>query len=304
MQIQPDIQNEFGTLKTVVVGVARDMGGIPAWEDCYDPRSAESVLNNTYPKEESCRDEMKGFIEILEELNVEVLRPESIPALNQVFARDVAFVIEDQFVLPNVIEDRAKEVTAMALIEGNIPSSNIIRMPSDCYAEGGDVIVHNHYVFIGVSNDEAFQTHKTSRTNYPGLNYLSDEFPGKVFKGFELLKSDVDPRKGSLHLDCAFQPVGCGALLAPHLFKNQDDVDWIKSFFGTENVYECSKEEAYALTTNVFSVSPTQVIVADTFISLVDWLTLKGMEVFKVPYSEIVKMGGLLRCSTMPLKRD
>lgn len=304
MQIQPDIQNEFGTLKTVVVGVARDMGGIPAWEDCYDPRSAESVLNNTYPKEESCRDEMKGFIEILEELNVEVLRPESIPALNQVFARDVAFVIEDQFVLPNVIEDRAKEVTAMALIEGNIPSSNIIRMPSGCYAEGGDVIVHNHYVFIGVSNEEAFQTHKTSRTNYPGLNYLSDEFPGKMFKGFELLKSDVDPRKGSLHLDCAFQPVGCGALLAPHLFKNQDDVDWIKSFFGTENVYECSEEEAYALTTNVFSVSPTQVIVADTFISLVDWLTLKGMEVFKVPYSEIVKMGGLLRCSTMPLKRD
>jgi N-dimethylarginine dimethylaminohydrolase len=192
----------------------------------------------------------------------------------------------------------------MALIEGNIPSSNIIRMPSGCYAEGGDVIVHNHYVFIGVSNEEAFQTHKTSRTNYPGLNYLSDEFPEKTFKGFELLKSDVDPRKGSLHLDCAFQPVGCGALLAPHLFKNQDDVDWIKSFFGTENVYECSEEEAYALTTNVFSVSPTQVIVADTFISLVDWLTLKGMEVFKVPYSEIVKMGGLLRCSTMPLKRD
>lgn len=304
MQIQPDIQNEFGTLKTVVVGVARKMGGMPAVEDCYDPRSAESVQNNTYPTEESCMAEMKGFIEILEELNVEVLRPESISELNQVFARDIAFVIDDQFILPNVIEDREKEVTAMAVIEANVPSSNIIMMPAGCYAEGGDVVVHNHYVFIGVSNDEDFQTFKTSRTNYPGLNYLSDAFPGKVFKGFELKKSDVDPRKGSLHLDCAFQPVGCGALLAPHLFKNQDDIDWILSFFGAENVYECSEEEAYALTTNVFSVSPTQVIVADTFIALIDWLTSKGMEVFKVPYREIVKMGGLLRCSTMPLKRD
>ena len=304
MQIQLDIQNEFGTLKTVVVGVARKMGGMPAIEDCYDPRSAESVLNSTYPSEESCMAEMKGFIEILEELNIEVLRPESIPALNQVFARDIAFVIEDQLVLPNVIEDRAREVTAMAIIEGNVPSSNIIMMPSGCYAEGGDVIVHNHHVFVGVSNDEAFQTYKTSRTNYAGLTYLSDEFPGKIFKGFELLKSDVDPRGGSLHLDCAFQPVGCGALLVPHLFKNQEDVDWILSFFGVDNVYQCSTEEAYALTTNVFSVSPTQVIVDDSFISLMDWLRTKGMEVFKVSYSEIVKMGGLLRCSTMPLKRD
>ena len=76
MQIQLDIQNEFGTLKTVVVGVAGKMGGVPAIEDCYDPRSAESVLNSTYPSEESCMVEMKRFIEILEELTIRDLMEE------------------------------------------------------------------------------------------------------------------------------------------------------------------------------------------------------------------------------------
>ena len=73
--------------------------------------------------------------------------------MNQVFSRDIAFVIEDQYIIPNVIADRAKERDAMAEIEKIIPSWNIIMMPSGCFAEGGDVIVDNDHVFVGVSND-------------------------------------------------------------------------------------------------------------------------------------------------------
>ncbi len=303
MQILPHIENEYAPLHTVVVGVARNMGGVPDVESCYDARSRSSVLEGTYPSEEDCMSEVKGLIEALESFDVEVLRPSSIPSLNQVFARDIAFVIEDQFILPNVIEDRAEEAHAITEIEGRIPSSNIIMMPSGCFAEGGDVLVHNHHVFVGVSDEATFDAFKTARTNYAGLEYLADEFPAKEFKGFELLKSDVDPRGGSLHLDCAFQPVGCGAIIAPHLFKHQEDVAWLEKFFGKEHIYYCSAEEAYGLTTNVFSVSPTQIIVADVFEGLTSWLTEKGMEVTEVKYNEIVKMGGLLRCSTMPLNR-
>ena len=304
MQILPHIQNEYAPLNTVVVGVARNMGGVPTIESCYDARSRSSVEQGVYPSEEDCMVEVKGLIEALESFDVEVLRPSSIPSLNQVFARDIAFVIEDQFILPNVIEDRADEALAINDIEGKIPSANIIMMPSGCFAEGGDVLVHNHHVFVGVSNDATFDAYKTARTNIAGMEYLADEFPAKEFKGFELLKSDTDPKAGSLHLDCAFQPVGCGAIIAPHLFKNQADVAWLESFFGKDNLYYCTKEEAFDLTTNVFSVSPSKIIVADAFTQLSKWLEERGMEVKQVPYNEIVKMGGLLRCSTMPLNRS
>ena len=304
MQILPEIQNEYGRLDTVVVGLAMRMGGVPKLEECYDARSFEAVKLGVFPEEKDCTVQLKGLIEILESNGVKVLRPSLIYSLNQVFARDIAFVIEDQYIMPNVIADRAQERDAMAEIEKIIPSWNIIMMPSGCYAEGGDVIVDNDYVLVGVSDDHTFENYKTARTNYRGMDYLADEFPAKEFKGFELHKDDHDPLKGSLHLDCAFQPIGGGgALIAPHLFKNESDVQWLIERYGEMNVYSCSPEEAYSLGTNVFSFSPKDVIVSAKCGAMQGWLKERGLNVHSVVYDEIVKMGGLLRCTTMPLKR-
>ena len=303
MQILPEIQNEYGRLDTVVVGLAMRMGGVPKLEECYDARSFEAVKQDVFPEEEACMLQLKGLIEILENNGVKVLRPSLIHSLNQVFARDIAFVIEDQYIIPNVIEDRAEERDAMSEIEETIPSGNIIMMPNGCYAEGGDVIVDNDFVLVGVSDNATFDAYKTARTNYRGMDYLADEFPAKEFKGFELFKDDRDPLKGSLHLDCAFQTVGGGALIAPHLFKNESDVQWLIERYGATNVYRCSPEEAYFLATNVFSFSPSHVVVSAKCEAMQEWLKNRGMNVHSVVYDEIVKMGGLLRCTTMPLKR-
>ena len=303
MQILPEIQNEYGRLDTVVVGLAAQMGGMPELEECYDARSYESVKLGVFPKEEACSSQLERLIAILEENGVKVLHPSLIHSLNQVFSRDIAFVIEDQYIIPNIIADRAKECDAMAEIEETIPSCNIIMMPKDCFAEGGDVIVDNDHVFLGVSNDETFDCYKTARTNMMGMDYLADEFPAKEFKGFELHKDDHDPLKGSLHLDCAFQPIGGGALIAPHLFKNESDVQWLIERYGATNVYCCSPEEAYSLATNVFSFSPKDIIVSAKCQAMQHWLKERGLNVHSIVYDEIVKMGGLLRCTTMPIKR-
>ena len=304
MQIQPEIHNEYGRLRSVVVGVARRMGGIPTLEECYDARSYETVQLGSYPNEEACMAQMKGLIEVLEGLGVEVMRPEVIIGLNQVFARDIGFVIEDQYIIPNIIEDRSLERDAMGAVEARIPSANIIMMPSGCHAEGDDVLVLNDHIFVGVSNEDDFNSYKTARTNYAGYEYLMDEFPAKEFKAFELLKNDIDPRSGSLHLDCAFQPIGGGALLAPHLFKNSADVKWLENHFGTSNIFYCDENEAYDLTTNVFSVGPNEIIVPSSAKRLTLWLEQRGFTVHSIAYDEIVKMGGLLRCSTMPIQRS
>ena len=280
------------------------MGPKPAIEDCYDARSRESVELGTYPEVEDCMGQMNSLVEKLESMGVNVLRPQLLDATNQVFTRDIGFVIDDQFILPNVIEDRADELHAINHLLDTIPSSNIIMMPSGCYAEGGDVIVHDPYVFVGLSDNETYEKYTTARTNEAGFEYLQDEFPGFDFKGFELLKSDVDPRKGSLHLDCAFQPLGDALLLAPQLFKNSADVAWIESQFGTDNIFYCTEDEAYDLHTNVFSVGPKEVLISATAVRLKNWLEERGYTVHAITYDEVVKMGGLLRCSTMPLERE
>jgi N-dimethylarginine dimethylaminohydrolase len=303
MQILPEIQNEYGRLDTVVVGLATRMGGIPGLEECYDARSYESVKLGKFPKEEECSSQLGSLMTVLKKNGVKVLLPSMIHSLNQVFSRDIAFVIEDQYIIPNVIADRANERDAMKEIEETIPSSNIIMMPSGCFAEGGDVIVDNDHVFVGVSNDETFDTYKTARTNFRGMDYLADEFPAKEFRGFELHKNDNDPLKGSLHLDCAFQPIDGGALIAPHLFKNESDVQWLMERYGKTNVYRCSPEEAYSLATNIFSFSPKDVIVSAKCETMQLWLKERGLNVHSIVYNEIEKMGGLLRCTTMPLKR-
>ena len=63
-------------------------------------------------------------------------------------------------------------------------------------------------------------------------------------------------------------------------------------------------EEAYYMNTNIFSLGPDAIISDQHFIRLNQFLrSAWGMTVEEAPYQEISKMGGLLRCSTMPLVR-
>ena len=58
------------------------------------------------------------------------------------------------------------------------------------------------------------------------------------------------------------------------------------------------------LTSNVFVVSPEVVVSHSMFKRLNKWLEEKGILVEKVDYSDVSKMSGLFRCSTLPLYRE
>ena len=60
----------------------------------------------------------------------------------------------------------------------------------------------------------------------------------------------------------------------------------------------------YNMFSNVFSISENVIISERNFTRLNVWLKSKGFIVEEVPYAEIAKQEGLLRCSTMPLIRD
>ncbi len=302
--IDINIKNETSELVTVVLGIAENFGGIPLVEDCYDPKSIEHVQAGTFPNSKSCVDQINEFFEVLEKYNVNILRPKNIYGINQIFTRDIAFVIENKLILPNIIKDRVEELTAISYILDQVNTCNVIKTPSKVRVEGGDVLVCNDHIFVGYSEKEDFDKYIVSRTNRLAINFLSQNFPAKEVKGFELNKSDVNPRNNALHLDCCFQPIGKDkAIIHKAGFKRAEDIEYLANYFGAENLIEINTEEMYNMNANVFSISE-KVIVSDRNFTCLNYkLKQHGFTVEEISYSEIGKMSGLLRCSTMPLVR-
>ncbi|MBT3417564.1 MAG: amidinotransferase [Flavobacteriales bacterium] len=302
--IELNVHNETSQLEIVVLGIPNNFGGVPNVEKCYDPKSKQHILDGTFPIQKDVTSEMNEFLDLLEKYNVEVLRPNNIPNLNQVFVRDISFTIENKLIIPNIIEDRKEEVEAISHIFKMIPEQNIIRMSENARAEGGDVMPWNDYIFVGYSQEEDFNIYKVARTNVEGVDFLKEQFPNKIVRAFELNKSDIDPKENALHLDCCFQPIGTDcAIIYKGGFKNEEDVDFLVNLFLEENIIFISKEEMYHMNSNVFSISEKVIVSEKGFTRLNNQLRKREFIVEEIQYSEISKMEGLLRCSTLPLKR-
>ncbi len=300
-----NIKNETSRLRSVVLGTAQSSGSIPAVEDCYDPKSIEHVIAGTYPKESDMVLEMEAVARVFEKYDVKVFRPEVIKDCNQIFSRDIAFVIEDKIIRANILPNREEEVEAIKYIWDQVERENRIILPEECHVEGGDVMLYNDYIFIGTYSGEDYPDIITARTNMDAVIAIQELFPNKIVKSFELRKSNTDAKNNALHLDCCFQPIGKDkAIIHNNGFLIEREYEWLVDFFGKENIFEITKNEMYQMYSNVFSISENIIISEKSFTRLNSWLREQSFIVEEVPYSEIAKQEGLLRCSTMPLFRD
>jgi len=300
-----NVKNETSRLRAVVLGTAESNGPTPKAEDCYDPKSKQHVLAGTYPVEEDMVKEMEAVAAVFKKYDVTVFRPEVIEDYNQIFSRDIAFVIEDKIIKANILPDREREFLAVHAIWNQVDADNRVVLPEECHVEGGDVMPYNDYIFIGTYSGEDYPDYITARTNMDAVIAIQELFPDKIVKAFELRKSNTDPKENALHLDCCFQPVGKDkAILHRNGFLVESEYEWLVNFFGKENVFEITKDEMYNMNSNIFSIAEDVVISEKNFTRLNTWLRENGITVEEVPYAEIAKQEGLLRCSTMPLIRD
>lgn len=303
--ILPRIKNETAQLRKVVLGVADDFGGVPTIAETNDPKSKEHILKGSFPTQEAVTNQMASLKKVLQKYDVEILQPENIKGLNQIFARDTGFVLNETFVVPNITLGRRREVDALASIIEQMPLENILRAPEEVRFEGGDIMPWNETLFVGYSKKEDFDEYVVSRTNEAGINFLKEKFPNCKVIAVELKKSDDDPKQNALHLDCIFQPIGLDkAIVFKDGFKYESDYKKIENYFGSENLIHISREEMYNMNSNIFSISPTVIVSGKSFTRLNTVLRDLGFTVEEVEYDEISKMEGLFRCSTLPLVRD
>tara|TARA_B100000287_G_scaffold16407_1_gene16511 strand:+ start:1511 stop:2413 length:903 start_codon:yes stop_codon:yes gene_type:complete len=297
-----NISNETDNLVSVILGIADEMGKKPTIEDCIDPKTKSHIINNSYPKQEDCKKEIESFNSILLKNEVEVLRPNSIQNLDQIFTRDIAFVINNKIFIPEIVESRNREKDGIKYFLDNLETNEKVIVPKDIKIEGGDIIIHNDYIFIGYSNDDSY---KVSRTSLNSIEFIQNHFPDKEVLGFNLFKNDNDPYKSILHLDCAMQPVGKkNIIIYENGFKNKLELDNLKKIFGKKNMIQIDQNEMYQGYSNIFSISNDIIVSDSTFIRLNNILRNLNIKVEEVYYREISKFGGLFRCSTLPINRS
>ncbi len=303
--IQLNVKNETSRLRAVVLGTAESVGPTPKLEDAYDPKSASHIKAGTYPIEADMVREMEAVAAVFKKYDVKVYRPEIIQDYNQIFARDIGFVIDDIFIKANILPDRDGEIEAIKYVLDQISPDKIIQFPEEAHVEGGDVMPWGDYILVGTYREDDYADYITARTNMAAVKHLEETFPNKTVKSFNLRKSNTVARDNALHLDCCFQPIGTDkCIIHKEGFLEEEEYQWLVDFFGKENCFHITKDEMYHMNSNVFSISEKVIISERNFTRLNARLREQGFTVEEVPYAEIAKQEGLLRCSTMPLIRD
>ena len=303
--LQLNVKNETSRLRAVVLGCAINNGPSPTKDEAYDPKSLEHILAGTYPVEADMVKEMEAFNQVFKKYDIQVFRPETIENYNQIFTRDIGFVIDDVFIKANILPDRERELDAIHHIIEQINPSKIVRPPEEVHIEGGDVMLWEDYIFIGTYKGSDYKDYITARTNMQGVNYIKKLFPNKKVKEFDLVKSKLEARDNALHLDCCFQPVGKNkGIIYKSGFREEADYVFLVKLFGKENLFHITRDEMYDMNSNVFSIDENVVVSEQKFTRLNNWLRDNDFVVEEIPYAEIAKQEGLLRCSTLPLIRD
>ena len=298
------VKNETSRLKSVLLGNANNIEKKPNIYQTYDPLSIINLKRGTYPKKCDLIKELNSYKKALEINGVDVYELDSIPNCNQIFARDIGFVIGDYFFVSNILPLRHKEINGLNSMIKKIDNSKIVKLNTNIHIEGGDIILDNDYIFVGYYNKDDYEKQITARTNLNAVKFLQKKFTNKKVKAFELKKSIADPSKNALHLDCCFQPLGDSlAVISRDGFSNLKDYEWLIKYYGKENVLDLNKKEMSLMMCNFLSISKNKVISDIRFTKLNSWLKSKKIKTIEINFKEVSKQGGLFRCATLPLER-
>ena len=300
MNIQ--INSETSSLKEVLIGNSYNFKSPLNFRDLYDPTSLINYLKGRYPIKFRLQNQLSKLKKTLIKNGV-IVHELDIVNTNQIFSRDLGFVIDDKFFLSSIIPDREHELKGLKSILKNI--NNIVRLPKSAHIEGGDVVVDKNHVFIGYYGKNDYKNQITARTNKKAIRIIRDKLKNKEIFPIELIKSSTKPTINALHLDCCFQPVSKNkAVICKEAFANKIELNFLISYFGEQNIFEVTLKEMSRLYCNFFSINENTVITDKRFTRLIRWFDEIGMKVEKIDFSEISKLGGLFRCCTLPLIRE
>jgi len=200
---------------------------------------------------------------------------------SQVFARDIGFIIDNILFISNMTQpERQTEINGLIDFakQHNI-KSHIMKNK----VEGGDILVHNNKVFVGVG----YRTNEAAVQEIENILSLNN-------KQYEFIKVYFNTSK--IHLDCVFNIVSNETCIISTDVFNPESI--LKHF---SNALQVPIEEQDSLATNIIQLGNNIILCSSKIFSTT--LQDYGYNSIFIDFSEIIKASGSLGCCLMPLLR-
>lgn len=290
-KIKVNLPSETSSLKTVVMCFANPVkiasafkyGGVDValmyqlWHNKFNP----------FIDYKKVCSQQRVFMDTLKANDVQVLLADQVPECStQHYTRDIGFAIDDTFFVANPRRNyRKREIEG---IKGFISRFSKVSSIDDGVIEGGDVIVDERCLIIGLGEE----------TSKKGINCLRSK----------MIDSNIDreivtlefSHRGVIHLDTKFNiPAKGVGFIHPKSFDSKS-LKWLENNF---DLIEATDREMKNIEINTFSISPKKVVMQERSTRLASLLEKKGVEVIFVDYSEVLKLPGSFRCTTLPIER-
>lgn len=213
------------------------------------------------------------FIKVLHKNNINpIIIKSDANCPEQVFVRDVAFKIDNTWCICNMATKiREPEINQFI---NYLKANNKSFYQFKSHIEGGDVLIWNQTIFVGISN----------RTNIDSVEEITTLFPNY----------DVVPIKLSqdiLHLDCVLGIIDNTAIV----YKKGMDKDSYNILNKLFNLIEITSEEQENMATNFIKLG--DIVFCEKSNKRVNLLIKKlGVTIKAIEFQEFHKLGGSLRC--------
>lgn len=223
--------------------------------------------------------EFNEFTQVLQDLGVEVvyLPPdENLP--QQTFVRDLGFTLDNTFYFgKSNVQIRQKEFKTA---KQHLNCSSVYEFEN--YLEGGDVVIFNDKIFVGISK----------RTSFNAVIELQTILQNK----YEIIPIKLEPE--ILHLDTVLNVVGNIIVINRHGIETKIN----PNLYG--KVVTSYLSEQYYLPTNFLPINENTII-ANSYCKRTNSALRKlGVNVIEVKLEEMVKLGGSFRCCSMELIKE
>jgi N-dimethylarginine dimethylaminohydrolase len=222
-----------------------------------------------------------SVVRALDTAGVKVRKIKPTPKLPYQFnVRDAAMVIGSRLVLGRMRRDERRGEPAA--FENEFGAQAVVNIAAG-YLEGGDIAVTPDEVFVGLGE-------RTDECGYASLrNLLSGTC--KV--------TPIRLAAGVLHLDVAMNLLGpdIGVLHRPSIVgdlpESLREVEWI----------EVTDDEFAEQAANILVMEPGKIMLDARHERLHNALATRGFQCIMIQLEEITKVGGGVRCMTLPLVR-
>ncbi|MEU8544812.1 arginine deiminase family protein [Streptomyces sp. NPDC048717] len=289
--MRPDVHvaTEYGALKRVAMRYAGDFTRPLAGPGIHPVLARQQATSTWAPFDPATvRAQQDQLIALLRERGTDVvLLPDAPGCSVQHYPRDIAFAV-DHVLFRARLNSEHRQAEAGALADPTIGVQPVDLAHGTI--EGGDVLLPDTAtVLVGLSEE----------TSPDGAAALQEALARHG------IDREVDPvpfaAGGIVHLDDHLAVVAPGTALIHREVFTADQNRWFDAHF--DHLVPVTDLEALAVQVNVLAVAPTTVVVAAGSDRIAAALTALGLEVLAVDYSEVTRIPGSLRCTTLPLLR-